>query len=127
MIGDDPYTLGLFDTAGMSIGPANITTTARPDAASASFTISRSGGLRSIATALVPPDRRLPRLLFRDIACVFRERQGEVVPRGSPPLPWCALLDCRNSGRSKRRPGRHREALETEAEAPYNGTRREAR
>lgn len=122
MIGDDPYTLGLFDTAGML--SQSLQQTNASEAKVIVIDFYRSGGLRPTATALVPPDRRLPRLFLGDLARLVRERKGEVVPGSPPPLPRCSLPDCWNPGRSERRPGRHREALETETEADHNGAGR---
>lgn len=82
MIGEDPYTLGLFDTAGK-----------RTIFVSPSFGVqpgflltSRSGGLRPSAPTILSPDGRLPGMLQCNIPCILRERQGEVVPRSTPPL-----------------------------------------
>lgn len=89
MIGDDPYTLGLFDTAGMTL----LCSVSRAIYITIFVAIAsnRSGGLRPSSTTIISPDRRLLGMLQRDISGVIRERQGEMVPRGSPPLSWRAL------------------------------------
>ena len=87
----------------------------------------RPGGLRPAAPALVPADRRLPRLLQRHVAGLVRERQGEVVPRGAPPLPGRALPHRWHPGRPARRPGRPREARQAEAASRPARGRRAAR
>jgi hypothetical protein len=67
MIGDDPYTLGLFDTAGQ-LDPSNLASTKRPVPDMSNFTPFRSGGLRPTPAALVPANGRLPRVFQRDLA-----------------------------------------------------------
>lgn len=69
MIGDDPYTLGLFDTAGEFAplvwywGGSLL----MPD----SFHAPRSGRLRSSPPLVVSPDRRLLGVLQRDLTCII--------------------------------------------------------
>ena len=106
MIGEDPYTLGLFDTAGtfphttpngsLNLIPAVI--------------LYRSGGLRSSAPIIIPTDRRIPGLFQCNIAGILRERQGEMVPRSAPPLSWCSMPYRRNTGRFEGRFTGDREA-----------------
>lgn len=77
MIGDDPYTLGLFDTAG--VFPSLDCTF------SAAFLIplrhvNRPRRLRSLASTFVSANRRLPGLLQRHLPRFVREREGEMVP-----------------------------------------------
>lgn len=58
MIGDDPYTLGLFDTAGAFRLPVTIISPRL-----IRLVIFRSRGLRSSASTIIPSNRRLPRVL----------------------------------------------------------------
>jgi hypothetical protein len=37
-------------------------------------------------------------MLLRNLARILRERPREVVPRGTSPLSWRAMLDCRHTG-----------------------------
>lgn len=71
MIGDEPYTLGLFDTAGMSL--------LAPEMLCRSPQV-RSGGLRSLEAAIISPDRRFLGLLQRYVPSFVRKCQGEMVP-----------------------------------------------
>ena len=82
MIGDDPYTLGLFDTAGKSSLSSPYATTSAHHATELTNCVlsSRTGRLRPTPTSIVPSDRRFPRLLQRHIPRLIRERQGEMVP-----------------------------------------------
>lgn len=59
MIGGEPYTLGLFDTAGELRGKFD------ESAAPTCSVTYRSGGLRPTQTAVLSPDGRFPRVLLR--------------------------------------------------------------
>ena len=84
MIGDDPYTLGLFDTAGApTFSSALQSAPSEPASLFPStrlFATCRPRGLRPSPTIIIPPDGRFPRVFQRDVAPVVREREGEVVP-----------------------------------------------
>lgn len=83
----------------------------------------RSGGLRSSSPIVVPPNGCILGLLLRHLACFVWERQRKVAPRGSPPLPRCPLLDCRNPGRFARWCCSRREVVASEAETNFGRER----
>jgi GTPase SAR1 family protein len=82
MIGGEPYTLGLFDTAGKKAAAAGSlgATSSYPLPSSkcqflTALLISRSGGLRPTPTAELSTDRRFPRLLLGRLTLLIRKRQ----------------------------------------------------
>ena len=84
-----------------------------------SFATCRPRGLRPSPTIIIPPDGRVPCVLQRDVAPVVREREGEVVPRGAPPLSRRALPHRGHAGRSAGRPPSAGEAGTAEAAPHY--------
>ena len=115
MIGEDPYTLGLFDTAGTfphttDLDGLNLTPT---------VILCRSRGLRSSAPVIIPTDRCIPCLFQCNVTSVLRERQGEMVPRSTSSLSWCSLPYRRNTNRFEGRLASDRETGSAKAETGY--------
>ena len=102
MIGDDPYTLGLFDTAGSS--PPRLYIECQ---FSDPRYVNRSGRLRSLASAFIPANGRFPGLLQRYLPRLVREREGEMVPRSSASLSRSTLPRRWDTGGSEGRPTGH--------------------
>lgn len=58
--------------------------------------------LRPSPPIVLPTDRCFPRLLLCDFPRLLRKRTRKMVPRSTPSLSWCPMLDCWNTSRFER-------------------------
>lgn len=119
MIGDDPYTLGLFDTAGAFSLFIYLQVWTHIE--------HRSGGLWPTSPSIISTNRRIPRLFQCNIAGFLWKRQREMVPWSAPSLSRCSLSHRWNTNRSSGRRSGYRQTCKAKTETSDGRARRTAR
>ena len=117
MIGDDPYTLGLFDTAGQEdydrLRPLSYPQT---DVFLVCFSVTSPASFENVKEKWFPEVCPAYSLHCAGIVLTCTR-----IRTGASPLPWRAVLDRRHPSRSAGRPNRARKVESTEAEARPDG------